>query len=72
MCFFMSLIPATIFAAIGYVVLFCSSRAEGGIRRFGQILAIWIFVVALFPPIAGAFMTITGQCPVMDMLQGLE
>jgi hypothetical protein len=72
MCFFMSLIPATIIVVIGYFVLFSSRKAEGGIRRFGQVLAIWIFVVALFPPIAGAWVTISGQCPMEQMMQEYE
>ena len=69
MCFFMSLIPATILAAIGYVVLYCSGRAEGGIRGFGRVLAIWIFIVALFPLIGGAFVTLTNQCPIAATMQ---
>jgi hypothetical protein len=64
MCFFMSLIPATIIVVIGYFVLFSSQKAEGCIRRFGRVLAIWIFVVALFPLIGGAFVTLTDQCPI--------
>lgn len=69
MCFIFSLLPATIFAVIGYFVLFSSSKAEGGIRKFGQILAIWIFIIALFLPIAGAWVTISGQCPMGQMMQ---
>ncbi len=69
MCFFMSLIPATIIVAIGYFVLFSSGKAEGGIRRFGQVLAIWIFVVALFPLIGGTFVTLTDQCPIAAAME---
>ena len=46
MLFFVSLIPATIFLTIGYFVLFSSTRAEGGVKRFGNILATWMFVLA--------------------------
>ncbi len=63
MCFIFSFIPATVFLVIGYFVLFSSSRAEGTIQKFGKILAIWVFVVALFIPIGGAYMTISGLCP---------
>lgn len=69
MCFFMSLIPATIIVVTGYFVLFSSQKAEGGIRRFGRVLAIWIFVVALFPLIGGAFVTLTDQCPIAAAMQ---
>ncbi len=63
MCFFVSLIPATVWVIIGFFVLFASTKAEGGLRKFGQVLAIWVFVIASFFPIAGAYMTISGMCP---------
>jgi hypothetical protein len=69
MCFFLSFIPATIFVTIGYFVLFASSKAEGGIKAFGRVLTIWIFVIALFPPIAGAYLTLSGQCPIEQMMK---
>ena len=69
MCFFMSLIPATIIVVVGYFVLFSSRKAEGRIRRFGQVLAIWVFVVALFPLIGGAFVTLTDRCPIAAAMQ---
>jgi hypothetical protein len=69
MCFVFSLIPATFLVVIGYFVLFSSRKAEGGIRKFGQVLAIWIFIIALFPPIVGAWVTISGQCPMEQMMQ---
>lgn len=72
MCFVFSLIPATMFITIGYFVLFCSSRATGGIQKFGQILAVWIFLIALLPPIAGAYVTVSGLCPIAQMTQELE
>ena len=46
MLFLISLIPATILIIIGYFVLFSSTRAEGGVKRFGNFLAIWMFVLA--------------------------
>jgi hypothetical protein len=64
MCLLFSLIPATFLVTIGYFALFCSSKAEGGVRRFGQILAIWIFLVALLPLTAGAYVTFAGLCPI--------
>lgn len=68
MCFIFSLIPATIFTVIGYFVLFSSNKAEGTIGKFGRILAIWIFVIALFFPICGAYVTISGKCPMNQMM----
>ena len=69
MCFFFSLVPATILVVVGYFVLFSTGKAQGGIRRFGRVLAIWIFVVALLPPIAGAYVTLSSQCPFTEMMQ---
>ncbi len=63
MCFFFSLIPATFFVLLGYFVLFSSRKAESNIGKFGLILAVWLFIVALFFPICGAYMTLSGKCP---------
>ena len=62
MCFFFSFLPATFLVVIGYFVLFSSSKAEDGIRTFGRVLAIWIFVIAAFFPIAGAYVPLAGLC----------
>lgn len=72
MCFIISLIPATFYIVIGYLVLFASSKAEGGIKKFGQILAVWIFILALLFPTAGAIMTLSGNCPMTEMMQQIE
>lgn len=72
MCFFFSLIPATIFTVIGYFVLFSSTKAEGNVKKFGFILAIWIFIVALFPIIMGAYVTLSGLCPIDEMFQSMS
>ncbi len=69
MCFFFSLIPATILMVVGYFVLFSSSKTEGSIRLFGRVLAIWIFAIALLPPLAGAYVTQAGVCPATEMMQ---
>ncbi len=68
MCFFFSLIPATAWLIIGYFVLFSSSRAVNGIRTFGQVLAIWIFVIAAVIPVAGAYATLAGLCPPIEQM----
>lgn len=63
MCFLFSLIPMTVVVIAAYFVLFSSSKAEGGIRTFGKILGVWILLIALMFPIGGAFMAISGKCP---------
>ncbi len=72
MCLLFSFVPATIFVVIGYFVLFSSKKTEGTISKFGFILAIWIFIVAAFFPICGAYMTISGQCPMEKMMHKME
>jgi MFS-type transporter involved in bile tolerance (Atg22 family) len=73
MCFLFSFMPATFLVTIGYFVLFASSKADKrGIRIFGEVLAIWIFVVAAFIPLAAAYVTLAGLCPMEDMLKALH
>lgn len=62
MCLFFSFMPATCWAVIGYFILFSSTRAEGGVRTLGQVLAVWAFVIAGFIVLAGAYVTFTGMC----------
>ena len=72
MCFFFSLLPATFWAVVGYFVLFASTRAQGATKTFGKVLAIWIFVIAGFIPLAGAYVTLSGLCPIEDLMQTLH
>lgn len=68
MCFFFSLIPATFWLVIGYVVLFLSSKADGRLRTFGRALAIWVFVIAGVVLLVGLVVTVSGLCPISDMM----
>ncbi len=68
MCFLISFGPATFWLVVGYFVLFTSTRAEGNMQVFGRVLSIWIFVIALFIPIMGAYVTLSGLCPIGDMI----
>jgi hypothetical protein len=63
MCFWMSLVPFTFWVTVGYFVLFSSRKAEGGIRIFGVILSVWIFLLAVGFIICGIYMTNMGLCP---------
>lgn len=68
MCFFFSLMPATIGLVVGYFVLFTATKAEGGVRVFGKVLAIWIFIITAFIPVAGAYVSFTNICPMKDFM----
>jgi hypothetical protein len=48
------LFALTIFVVIGYFVLLSSTRAEGRMRTFGKILAIWLFVLPVLALLAAA------------------
>lgn len=64
MCFLFSLFPATVLTIFGYIVLYCAAKSEGGLRTFGRILAAWVFVLAVLPPLVGAYVSIAGLCPI--------
>jgi hypothetical protein len=72
MCFFFSLIPATVWLVIGFFVLFASTRAEGRLRKFGQVLAIWAFIIAAFIPLGGAYLTLVELCPMEGMIEQMH
>ena len=73
MLFFISLIPATIAVVIGYFVLFSATRAAGSIRRFGQVLAAWMFLLAGVVVLGGLVAPMTGfRSPVMDMTEHMQ
>ena len=64
MCFFIGLMPATLLMIVGYFVLFSSHKTDSrGIRIFGQVLAIWVFVIAASIFIIAAYVTFAGLCP---------
>jgi hypothetical protein len=46
MIFFVALIPATMLTIAGFVVMFLTQRAEGGLRSFGRYLSFWAFTLA--------------------------
>ena len=71
MCFFLSLVPATIWVVLGYFVLFSSYRTHGPIQMFGQVLAVWVFIIAAFFPVAGAYVTLAGLCPSIEGIMRL-
>lgn len=72
MCFFFSFVPATFWAVVGYFVLFSSRKAEGNVKTLGQVLAVWIFVLAVIIPIVGAYVTIAGLCPIDAILNAQD
>ena len=68
MCFVISFGPATFWLVIGFFVLFASSKAEGKVQKFGKVLGIWICILAAFIPLMGAYVSLSGICPMTDIL----
>ena len=67
MCFFISFLPATFWAVVGYFIIFSSTKAEGRVKTLGQALAIWAFIISGFILLGGAYVTMAGWCS-MDTL----
>jgi len=55
MIFLFSLIPATGLVILGYFVIYTAMRAEGGVKRFGKYLGVWIFFLATASILGGLF-----------------
>ncbi len=72
MCFFFSLIPATVWAVIGFFVLYVSTKAEGGLSKFGQVLGPWSLILAALFPLVGAIVTLAGLCPIGAMMETMQ
>jgi hypothetical protein len=72
MCFFFSFVPATFWLIVGYFILFSSTKAEGGMRTFGRVLAIWTFVIAACIPLMAAYFTLNDLCPMAAILENLR
>ena len=72
MCFFFSLIPATFWLVAAYIVLILSSRTEGQMQKYGRLLAIWVFVIAVFFPIMGLVVTFTDLCPITEIIARMK
>ena len=64
--------PATFVLVVGYFVLFSSTKAEGGLKTFGTVLAIWIFIITAFIPIAGAYVAMADLCPLEEIMENLH
>lgn len=72
MFFFFSLIPATLSVVLGYFILFSSTKTQGLVKTFGQLLAIWLFILEAVVPIAGGYATYAGVSPMATMMQSMH
>lgn len=72
MYFLFSLIPATLSVVLGYFVLFSASKAQGMVKTLGQILAVWVFILAVAIPTAGAYATYAGLPTIGAMMRSMH
>ena len=72
MYFLFSLIPATLSVVLGYFVLFSSTKTQGAVKTLGQILAVWIFLLAVALPTAGAYATYAGVPSIGAMMRSMH
>ena len=72
MYFTFSLLPATLLAVLGYVVLYCAIRSDGAMNILGKVLAIWVFILALLFPLTGAYFSIAGLSPLEEHFQQMR
>ena len=72
MYFFFSLIPATLAVVVGYFILFSSTKAQGGVKILGQILAVWVLILAALLPLAGAYATYAGAPSIAEMMRSMH
>jgi hypothetical protein len=72
MYFLLSLIPTTLFVVVGYFILFSSTKTQGSVKMFGQILAVWIFMLAAVLPIAGTYATYAGLPSIAEMMRSMH
>ena len=56
---------STLAVLAGYFVLAVAGKTEGGLQKFGKVLAIWLFVLAALPVLAGGYMAVSGHGPGM-------
>ena len=64
-----SLLPATLFVVMAYIVFYCTLRIEGGMKTFGQVLTVWLFILAIILPLSGAYLSISGYSPMQDHMR---
>jgi hypothetical protein len=48
------LLHATLLAVIGFFVLFAASKATGAVKRIGEVLGIWLYILAVLAIIASS------------------
>jgi hypothetical protein len=72
MYFLFSLIPSTLVIVLGYFILFSSTKTQGAVKTFGQILAALVLLFAAVLPLAGAYATYAGLPSPAAMMRSMH
>jgi hypothetical protein len=55
-----------------FFVFFSSTKTQGGARTLGQVLAIWLFILAAGSLTAGAYVSYAGLSPIGDVMRSMH
>lgn len=69
MCFVFSLGPATLWLVLGFFVIYTAYKTKGRIKKFGKLLSIWLFTIALVIAMVGAYLSVARRCPIDTIIQ---
>ena len=58
-----AILHATAVAVIGFFVLFAAGKADGLLRTIGNVLGIWLFILAILALVGGATAPMFGGRP---------
>jgi hypothetical protein len=72
MYFSFSLMLATLAVVLAYFILLSSSKTEGAVKRLGQILAVWVFVLSAALPMAGGYATYADLPSIATMMRSMH
>lgn len=65
-----TIIPTTILLTVSFFVLFALRKVEqGGLKAFGQAIAVLLWIAAALVLSVGVYTVSTGKHPVMSMMQ---
>ena len=68
-----AIIPVTVLLTVSFFVLFLKRKIEtGSLKVFGYAIVILLWISAALILGCGIYTMITGQCPLMQMMQAMK
>ena len=69
----LAIIPTTLLLTVSFFVLFTMRKLDApGLKIFGYVLAVLLWIAAAIVFSAGLYMMATGQHPMMQMMQQMQ